>query len=45
MAKTNTNQSGFPDNLERRDQTISLVDHEHVEIKNAYGSKSSRPLA
>ena len=39
MAKTNTNQSGFPDNLERRDQTISLVDDEHVEIKNAYGSK------
>ena len=37
--------NGFPDNLERPDQTISLVDDEHVEIKNAYGSKSSRPLA
>jgi hypothetical protein len=39
MAKTNTNQSDFPDDLERRDQTISLVDDKHVEIKNAYGSK------
>jgi hypothetical protein len=39
MAKTNTNQSGFPDNLDRPDQTISLVDDERVEIKNAYGSK------
>jgi hypothetical protein len=32
-------QSGFSDNVERPDQTISFVDHEHVEIKNAYGSK------
>jgi hypothetical protein len=39
MAKTNTNQSGFPGYRERRDQTVSLVDDEHVEIKNAYGSK------
>ena len=32
-------QSGFLDNSERRDQSITAIDEETVQIKNQFGSR------